>query len=131
MKVFLYRLVQLTWGLPQTIVGSILFLKYRNSPHHTYRGSIVTNWPRRGGISLGMFTFVDNSKEAKEYIQKHEYGHTIQSLVLGPLYLIVVGIPSFTWGNLPYFVRKRNKEKIAYNSFFVERNADRLGGNNI
>lgn len=131
MKVFLYRLAQLTWGLPQSLGGLILYLKYRNSPHHIYKGSIVTNWPKRGGISLGMFTFIENKDGRQEYIKRHEYGHTIQSLILGPLYLIVVGIPSFIWANIPYFINKRKRKHIAYNSFIVEKTADKLGGNKI
>lgn len=131
MKTFFYRLFQLTWGLPQTLVGFVLFLKYRKSPHYTYKGAVVTNWPRNGGISLGMFTFIEKHKGRQEYIQKHEYGHTLQSLILGPLYLFVVGIPSFTWANLPYFAKKRATKNIPYNSFIVEKTADMLGGNKI
>lgn len=38
----------------------------------------------------------------------HEYGHTIQSMILGPLYLIVIGIPSTLWG---FLMGKKRKEK--------------------
>ena len=131
MKVLIYRIIQLTWGLPQTLVGFIIFLKYRNCPHHTYKGAIVTNWTQRGGISLGMFIFVEERINRQEYIQKHEDGHTIQSLILGPFYLLIVGIPSFAWANLPYFEEKRRSKHIPYNDFIVEKIADKLGGNNI
>ncbi len=57
----------------------------------------------------------------------HEYGHTIQSLILGPLYLIVMGIPSTVWGFLPSLQRKRKEKGISYFSFFTERWAKRLG----
>ena len=36
----------------------------------------------------------------------NEDDHTIQSLIFGPLYLIVMGIPSTLWGFLPYFQNK-------------------------
>ena len=129
MKCFLYRLIQCTWGLPQTIVGFILFIKYRKYKHISFKGSIVTCWPKRGGVSLGMLTFVEDRLGRQIEVQNHEYGHTIQSLILGPLYLIVVGIPSFIWCNLPYFRKKRQIEKIPYNSFLIEKNADWIGGN--
>ena len=129
MKVFLYRLVQLTWGFPQSLLGLLLLLKFRKAPHHSYKGSIVTNWPKRGGISLGMFTFVEDRLGRQESVQKHEYGHTIQSLVLGPFYLLIVGIPSYIWANLPYYVNKRKRNRIPYNRFIIEKSADRLGGN--
>lgn len=130
MKVFLYRFLQLSWGLPQSIGGFLLYLRYIKAPHYSYKGSIVTNWPKKGGISLGMFTFVEDRKGRQEYVSKHEYGHTIQSLILGPLYLIIVGVPSFIWANIPYFRNKRERKHIAYNSFIVEKLADKLGGNN-
>ena len=125
----LYRLIQLTWGLPQTLLGSLLYLRYRRCPHAVYRGAIVTGWPRHGGISLGMFIFIENDGGRDKYIIRHEYGHTLQSLVLGPFYLIFVGIPSFICANLPAFERKRRRGHIPYNSFIVEKTADRLGGN--
>ena len=129
MKYFIYRLLQCTWGLPQTLVGFILFIKYRKCKHINFKGSIVSYWPKKGGVSLGMFTFVEDKLGRQEEVKNHEYGHTIQSLILGPFYLIVVGIPSFIWCNLPYFRKKRQVNRIPYNSFFVERNADYIGGN--
>ena len=57
----------------------------------------------------------------------HEYGHTIQSLILGPLYLIVMGIPSTLWGFLPSLSRKRKKSGLSYFSFFTEKWANQLG----
>ena len=55
------------------------------------------------------------------------YGHTLQSLILGPLYLIVIGIPSTLWGFLPNLHKKRKDEQISYFSFFTEGWANRLG----
>ena len=52
-------------------------------------------------------------------------GHTIQSLILGPLYLIVIGIPSTMWAFL--FEKKRKDEQIPYGAFFAEKWANRLG----
>ena len=57
----------------------------------------------------------------------HEYVHTIQSLILGPLYLIVIGIPSTLWGFLPNLHKKRKDDQISYFSFFTEDWANRLG----
>lgn len=33
-------------------------------------------------------------EELSNQLLVHEYGHTIQSLMLGPLYLAIIGIPS-------------------------------------
>ena len=58
---------------------------------------------------------------------EHEYGHTIQSLILGPLYLIIIGIPSTLWGFLPCFNIKRRSKSISYFSFFTEKWANFFG----
>ena len=48
-----------------------------------------------GGISLGNFAFVSPSLSKRDPEVAHEVnGHTIDSKILGPLYLFVIGIPS-------------------------------------
>ena len=107
--------------------------------HYFYRGAIVTERKDPLSVSLGLFVFTsanprkDKRTENKipdEEIGKrllvHEYGHTIQSLILGPLYLIVIGIPSTFWEFLPYYRAKRNSG-VSYFSFFTEKSANYLG----
>lgn len=125
-RYFLYILVQCTWGIIQTLIGFVFFLINAKCPHTFYKGCIETRWKKhRQGMSLGLFIFVGSDPDMDD-VRSHEYGHTIQSLVLGPFYLIVCVI-SVTWANLPYFVKKRRKKNIPYNSCFVEKNASRLG----
>ena len=57
----------------------------------------------------------------------HEYGHTIQSLVLGPLYLVIIGLPSVVWMNVPALSRWRARTGTSYYAFFTERWANALG----
>lgn len=71
---------------------------------------------------LGLFVFLLNIKNKHFFY----HGHTIQSLIFGPLYLIVMGIPSTLWGFLPYFQHKRDNG-VSYFSFFTERFANYLG----
>ena len=54
----------------------------------------------------------------------HESGHYIQSLMLGPLYLLVIGLPSLTWSALRLI--KRIKEARSYYWFYTEAWAMRL-----
>jgi len=122
-----YITLQLTWGLPQSMLGLFLFFCHFSSPHSLYRGSILTKWNHRGGISLGMFIFADSGAGADmSRLTLHEYGHTIQSLLLGPFYLLIIGIPSFLWASIPALKKKRNREGIPYNSFYTERSAESL-----
>ena len=139
MKKILYTIWQCTWGILQTLLGLIMFMLHFKSRHFVYHGAIITEWNTKSSISLGLFVFVTSEPYfAKKYkgqlsvsecssrLLVHEYGHTIQSLIFGPLYLIVMGIPSTLWGFLPYFQHKRNKG-LSYFSFFTEKFANYLG----
>lgn len=127
----LYALVQCSWGAIQTLAGLILFLTARGERHFMFHGAVATVWKGRGNVSLGMFIFVNESTELvgcySQRMLSHEYGHTIQSLILGPLYLLVIGLPSFLWCNVPAFERKRQENGIAYSSFYTEKWADYHG----
>ena len=52
----------------------------------------------------------------------HEYGHTVQSMILGPFYLLAVGLPSIIWARrwsksqstaVPASVRSGGEEKLS------------------
>ena len=140
LKYILYIIWQSTWGILQTLFGFINFIFNLKSRHYFYHGAIVTEWNKKSSVSLGLFVFVtkepyfyDKLKDDyfKEELSKrllvHEYGHTIQSLILGPFYLIFMGIPSTLWGFLSCFSKKRKEKNISYFSFFTERWANHLG----
>lgn len=126
MRHFWYAVLQIIWGFPQTLLGFAVFLRLRRMPHYRYHGAVVTEWKKPTGVSLGLFVFVPEGDYGKDFLV-HEYGHTIQSLILGPLYLLVVGVPSAAWCNAPCFSNLRRKKKIAYQAFYTERWANRLG----
>lgn len=70
----------------------------RKCEHQFYRCCIDTKWNAKGGLSLGLFIFTPKyDVENAQLIRVHEYGHTIQSLVLGP-FMLFVGIISVAWG---------------------------------
>lgn len=54
----IFTVIQYTWGLPQTLLGMILFLMNIRRKHYFYRGAIVTEISGRGSVSLGMFVFI-------------------------------------------------------------------------
>lgn len=126
-KKALFVLLQCTWGILQTLIGAVIFLRLAKCPHRVYRGCIETRWQRRGGMSLGLFIFTNQQDSpGTDRVRVHEYGHCIQSLVLGPLYLIV-GLISLTWNALPYFRRLRRERGIPYTACFVESWASKWG----
>ena len=133
----LYLLAQCTWGLLQTAAGAAVLLRYRRCPRFRCHGAVVTSWPRSDSLSLGMFIFLTDKPprdrrglvphgEISRRMLGHEYGHTVQSLILGPLYLPVVGLPSLLWAQLPP-CRRIWREDVSYFSFFTEKTANSLG----
>lgn len=47
-----------------------------------------------GSVTLGKYVFISQTYRDQGMIIKHECGHVKQSKMLGPLYLIVIGVPS-------------------------------------
>lgn len=127
-KQVLYVLWQWTWGFAQTLAGAVIFLIFWRCPHFRYQGAVVTVWPiKSGSMSVGGFLFLHPGwQPGNQKLLAHEYGHTVQSLILGPLYLFVIGIPSFLWA-LPPATRWRARHKIPYSALYTERWADRNG----
>lgn len=122
----LYLIIMLTWGLLPTLAGFLLFLRFIKSPHVLFHGAILTKWPRRhDGISLGLFIFAPEG--TADPLQVHEFGHTLQALMLGPFYLIFVGPISLVWAKSKKYRRLRREKNIPYSACFVERWADNLG----
>ena len=138
MKKFIYILIQCIWGFPQTTLGFIVFLINIKNKHYIYHGAIVTERSAPSSVSLGLFVFTTTNpmkdkrtenkipdEQLKNRLLVHEYGHTIQSLILGPLYLLLIGIPSTLWGFL--MAKKRKEKQIPYGAFITEKWANSLG----
>lgn len=122
MKTFLEILIWI-WQAPQNIVGLAFRLFYPGKAI-LFRGvNVVVCESFRGGISLGRTIIVKRPYLAIPETWNHEYGHTRQSLYLGPFYLFVVGIPSLLWAW--YWNPSRG---VSYYSFYTEKWADKLGG---
>ena len=124
MKTFLFWLWQWTWGLPQTLIGVITYIICRKCPHDRYRGTVVTYWNQRGSMGVGMFLFLGCDDPE---VRVHEYGHAVQSIILGPLFLPVMGLPSMLWCNLPVCQRFRKEKGVSYYAFYPEKNANFFG----
>ena len=125
---YIRNLILFIWQLPQHIVAIIYFgylvmMCKDLGVDSRYKQAIVIPCIMRGAITLGNYVFVGLNSEYKETV-KHELGHTIQSKILGPLYLIVIGIPSITYCGLRRIfpsLRKKN-----YYNFYTEKWANNL-----
>jgi len=141
------------WQLPQNLVGFFMTLnRVAVLKHKVYISEdkknkeikvYYTNNVAGCGVSLGDYIILDykhyypsldpnNITEWMKTTIKHEYGHSIQSKMLGPLYLLVVGLPSAIFNNLwqRLFMRHLTpSESIKwYYNRYPEKWADRLGG---
>ena len=127
LKRILFTILQCTWGIIQTFLGAVIFIKLRKYPHMRYRGCVDTRWNISSGLSLGLFIFTPGEEdEDSQKIRVHEYGHCIQSIVLGPFYMLL-GIISIVWARHPYFERIRREKNLPYTACFVEAWASRWG----
>lgn len=112
-KVLLY-----IWQLPQNLLGLLVIFFTR-----ARKQCLVYRTNKYGfGVSLGNYIIFGGHYTDTDI--KHEQGHQKQSLYLGPLYLLVIGIFSII-GNLVHRFIKFNYYKQPWEAW-----ADKLGGVN-
>lgn len=115
------------WQLPQ-FIAAFIYYQYLKSKDEildtcTCQGAIVFIKRKScGSVTLGSYIFL--SPRATDTTVGHEWGHTRQSLILGPLYLIVIGIPSIIWAA----THKSIAPNKPYDWFYTEAWANKLGG---
>ncbi len=93
--------LQWTWGFPQTLLGFYIF----SFNYNQYPGK---QW-----------------LEAQKRMDAHEWGHSIQSLIFGPAYLLVIGLPSILRGFSSHWHNKNDTWE--YYGGFPENWADKIG----
>jgi hypothetical protein len=135
------------WTLPQTVLGLIVFGGVKvlwgdgvticflwKSPLYRGRGAFV-GWlsvaravsvvvRRRFGVSLGLVVFSTYGTITSRH---HELGHYVQSNLFGPLYLLLVGLPSVVLNLLSRFFGADSKFTRNYYNRYPENWADLLG----
>ena len=111
------------WQLPQNLAGLVVRLAWGWAATE-YKGTSVVYASRfPGGISLGRYLVVNRPLAEDQDKWNHEWGHSRQSLYLGPLYLLVIGLPSVLWAW--WWNPHRG---VSYYWFYTESWANRLGG---
>ena len=88
----LFYILNLTWGLPMTLIGAIaalgLLVKgYRPTRHRGCLCFTVKPQKAWSGVSLGLVMIV--TEQAKDATKNHEFGHAIQNAVYGPAHVLV------------------------------------------
>lgn len=123
------------WQLPQNLLGVL----WRNIK----KDSIITDISNNdiesvgakaylikagGTVTLGKYVFISQTYRDQGMTIKHECGHVKQSKMLGPLYLIVIGVPSILHRWLNDYIGCN--EESGYSHFYTEKYADKLMGIN-
>ena len=131
-----YWLLQLTWGIIMNVAGlfatlfCLIFLK--GKMHINGYGFITEVGGNWGGVSLGAFALCGSynqpTKECYDifwyhHTRMHEFGHSLQNCVFGPLFLFIVAIPSA----IRYWLYMKDKLKSTYDSVWFEHGATVLG----
>ncbi len=132
LKKFFIFLLSITWELPQSISALFFMLLHRTEfldkkerRRYVHHNSFYTCF------SCGEFIFFRDIYmrfNSWENTQKHELGHSIQSRILGPLFIPLIAFPSTTW-NLLSRMNNRLGRWMAKNYYNTpwEAWADRLG----
>ena len=127
-RLTVYYLLQMTWGIIQNVLGFLIWLYVLltgpKEERRFFYGALVTRWNLLSSMSMGMFLFLGTDDER---VIVHEYGHSIQSLILGPFYLPIIGLPSLLWSCSYSRIIRSPKRRYRYTSFYPEKWANHLG----
>ncbi len=128
MNKILNNFILWTWCLPQSLLGSIYTITYKNKiinkKNYKNISLIIIKTNMFEGLSLGKFIFINKENQNNLNTIKHEYGHTLQNYIFGPLYLIIITLPS----SIQFWISKYNKNfKKNYFKRFPENWANKLG----
>lgn len=122
------KVALLVWQLPQALIGLLIYfvlkiepIEYTNKRTGTTVLWIPTKW--QACCSLGPFVFA--RYDSLQDTLNHETGHTIQSAILGPVFLLAVALPSVF---LFWCRRLGNKSYEWYMNHYPENWANKLGG---
>lgn len=119
------------WQLPQHLLALILLHYYQDVRLYRKENGrrYYACYDMPSGICLGNYIILHDASLGNDML--HEYGHSRQSRILGPLYLLIIGLPSIL-GNIydQVFHSRWTYERSAqwYYKQPWEAWADKLGG---
>ena len=134
MKIFLRILTEI-WQFPQHIIAYVIILINCKSIKLMVSKDGISHYLVDhlfdSAISLGNYIFLDSDGNFSYKTIKHEFGHQKQSLILGPLYLIIIGLPSII-GNIIDRIKHKYFRRYYDPDFYYKQPweawADKLGG---
>lgn len=129
-KILLY-----IWQLPQNLLGLLVIAVTRAEPSTLFVDKDQPYYRSQldhcsFGVCLGEY-IIFGAYTACIMDWRHESGHRLQSRTLGPLYLLVVGLPSVVrnvWDRIAHRSWGFDRRKCWYYGGYPESWADRLVG---
>jgi hypothetical protein len=132
---WLYYAIACTWGIIMTVTGFVVSgvlalaklcsagkIKITFKPYH-WIYSIAVGPEYWGGCELGLCFLRDHKSRGS--LAAHEFGHTFQNCLLGPLFPLMVALPSAIWyWTKDLFKKTKNKP---YDSMWFEDAATQCG----
>lgn len=110
----------------QNTIGWIEFKIKGLKVNHRFKDSNIVYIDYFDSHVLGKWIFINLNTDDSSII-RHEYGHRIQSYILGPLYMLVIYLPSYIHYKIYSLF---NDEWDEYYSFYTESSADYLSRKN-
>lgn len=130
------KILKFIWQLPQDLLALIMVLWFKIIKCEIVREEIkginyyfIGGWYQ--GISLGDFVILGKCYKNENRTINHEWGHTRQSLYFGPLYLILIGLPSALGNIYDRIFHSEWDWKVSSKWYYNqpwEKWADKLGG---
>ena len=120
-------ILEYVWELPQNIIGIIwrsikkesITTKISNNDIESVNANayLVKD---SGSVTLGRYIFIRQTYDNQLLTIKHECGHVKQSKILGPLYLLIIGIPSILHAWLNNYIGCCKRSNKGYYHFYTE-----------
>lgn len=131
--IIIFYALSFTWGLIWSLVGLfvLLFIYIFMKKQVVIRPiagriSVVFKEKYFGGVSLGVVYLTDASDRSHTHM--HELGHTVQNMMFGPFFILLVAIPSGIWYQYRNIARYFGKKNLPpYDSPWFEAQATDLG----
>lgn len=129
----IWEILLIIWQLPQEIVGFLIWLVLNENkkPVEFVFGPCKFYFKHKArwwGVSLAHFIMLYDN--CSIWVIKHEIGHQKQSRMLGPLYLLLIGLPSISFNIIDRLFHKKwtseDRTNWYYNKLPWERWANKL-----
>ena len=129
---FLYYFLNFTWGIVMTFMGLLITLvllisgKKPKKHERVWYFEVGEYW---GGVNFGVMFLA--GKDPSKGLKSHEYGHSFQNAIFGPLFPLLIGIPSMIRYWYREIIWRTNREKYRelpkYDDIWFEGSATDIG----